>query len=173
MGGPIDGPLKRLDHHSNIVLRGWSGSLAWAPIMPRHSGCNVISSGHRENYRSISFQIEWDMIVVTVFLSILNTNGIPFGSENRTENCHHDHIPFNLRGNGNSSLSVGTARGGYRRNTWSVSCLCPRFLKRAYAEAFFLAAELIFWQIHLRNFCCMIFLFRFSDALSVLIPKFS
>ena len=27
-------------------------------------------------------------------------NGIPFGSENRKENCHHDHIPFNLKGNG-------------------------------------------------------------------------
>ena len=29
---------------------------------------------HWENYTSNSFQIEWDMIVVTVFLSILNTN---------------------------------------------------------------------------------------------------
>ena len=27
-------------------------------------------------------------------------NGILFGSENRRENCHHDHIPFNLKGNG-------------------------------------------------------------------------
>ena len=27
-------------------------------------------------------------------------NGIPFGSENRKENCHHDHIPFNFKGNG-------------------------------------------------------------------------
>ena len=24
-------------------------------------------------------------------------NGIPFGSENRKENCHHDYIPFNLK----------------------------------------------------------------------------
>ena len=39
------------------------------------------------------------MIVVTVFLSILNTNGIPFSSENRKENCPHDHIPFSLKGN--------------------------------------------------------------------------
>ena len=28
-------------------------------------------------------------------------NGIPFGSENRKENCHQDHIAFNLKGNGN------------------------------------------------------------------------
>ena len=26
-------------------------------------------------------------------------NGIPFDSANRKENCHHDHIPFNLKGN--------------------------------------------------------------------------
>ena len=36
-------------------------------------------------------------------------NGIPFGSENRKENCHLDHIPFNLKGNGipTSFLSAG------------------------------------------------------------------
>ena len=33
-------------------------------------------------------------------------NGIPFCSENRKENCHHDHIPFNVRGNGNIVFSV-------------------------------------------------------------------
>ena len=33
-------------------------------------------------------------------------NGIPFGSENRKENCHHDHIPFNKEGNGNIVFSV-------------------------------------------------------------------
>ena len=32
-------------------------------------------------------------------------NGIPFGS-NRKENCHHDHIPFNVKGNGNIVFSV-------------------------------------------------------------------
>ena len=46
---------------------------------------------HWENYYSISFQIEWDMIVVTVFLSILNQMEIHL-VENRKENCHHDHI---------------------------------------------------------------------------------
>ena len=46
------------------------------------------------------------MIVVTIFLSILNQMdfefepiGFPLGS-NRKENCRHDHIPFNSKGNG-------------------------------------------------------------------------
>ena len=33
-------------------------------------------------------------------------NGIPLGSENRKENCHHDHIPFNGKVNGNIVFSV-------------------------------------------------------------------
>ena len=33
-------------------------------------------------------------------------NENPFGSENQKENCHHDHIPFNLKGKGNVVLSV-------------------------------------------------------------------
>ena len=32
-------------------------------------------------------------------------NGIPFGS-NWKENCHHDHIPFNVKGNRNIVFSV-------------------------------------------------------------------
>ena len=47
---------------------------------------------------SISCHIEWDMIVVTVFHSILNQ--IEFHLvQNRKENCHNDHIPFNVKGN--------------------------------------------------------------------------
>ena len=33
-------------------------------------------------------------------------NWIPFGSKNRKENFHHDHIPFNVKGNGNIVSSV-------------------------------------------------------------------
>ena len=33
-------------------------------------------------------------------------NGIPFGSKNRRANCHYDHIPFNVKGNGNIVFSV-------------------------------------------------------------------
>ena len=33
-------------------------------------------------------------------------NEIPFGSENRKENCHHEIIPFNVKRNGNIVFSV-------------------------------------------------------------------
>ena len=33
-------------------------------------------------------------------------NGIPFGSENRKENCHQDHISFNLKVIGSIVFSV-------------------------------------------------------------------
>ena len=47
-------------------------------------------------------------------------NGIPFGSENRKENCHHDHIPSNVKGNGNIVFSV------YWAITWRSfkDCIC-------------------------------------------------
>ena len=60
-----------------------------------------------ENYISISFHIEWDMIVMTVFPSILNQ--IEFHLvQNRKENCHHDHIPFNVKGIGSIFFSAYT-----------------------------------------------------------------
>ena len=91
---------------------------------------------HWENYISISFHSEWDMIVVTVFLRILNhihsekyvsnsfqiewniivvigsgfpstLNQIEFHLVlNRKENCHHDHIPFDVKRNRNIVFSV-------------------------------------------------------------------
>ena len=45
------------------------------------------------------------MIVVIVLLSILNQIEINL-VQNRKENCHHDNIPFNLRGNGILVFSV-------------------------------------------------------------------
>ena len=38
------------------------------------------------------------MIVVTVFLSILNQMEFHL-VQNQKEICHHDHIPFNVKGN--------------------------------------------------------------------------
>ena len=58
-----------------------------------------------ENYIFICFHIEWDMIVVTVFLSILNQMEFNL-VQNRKENCHRDHIPFNVKGIGNIVFSV-------------------------------------------------------------------
>ena len=44
-------------------------------------------------------------------------NGILFGSKNLKENCHHDHIPFNSKGNGNMVFTV------YRlTDMWSSFC---------------------------------------------------
>ena len=52
-------------------------------------------------YIFISSQIEWNMVVVTVFPSIL-FNQMEFNLvHNREENCHLVHILFNLKGNGN------------------------------------------------------------------------
>ena len=60
---------------------------------------------HCENYISISFHIEWDVIVVTVFLSILNQMEFQL-FQNWKKNCYHDHIYFDLKGNGNIVFSV-------------------------------------------------------------------
>ena len=99
-------------------MYGWSqGVLNWAPMMPTDASLsNSYKSDrwrfscpavflHWENYVSISFNIEWDMIVVTVYLSILNQMELRL-VQNRKENCHHDHIPFNVKGNGNIVFSV-------------------------------------------------------------------
>ena len=58
------------------------------------------TSLHWENYISISIRIEWDMIVV-----ILNQMEFHL-VHNRKENCRHDHISFNVKGNGNIVFSV-------------------------------------------------------------------
>ena len=66
---------------------------------------NLRGSVHWENYISNSFHIEWDMIMVTVFLSILNQMDFHV-VQNQKENCHHDRIPFNLKGNESIVFSV-------------------------------------------------------------------
>ena len=63
-----------------------------------HDGA-VCVTPHWQNSYSISLHIEWDMIVVTVFLSIFWTKWISICVQNRKENCHYDHIPFNFKGN--------------------------------------------------------------------------
>ena len=60
---------------------------------------------HWGNYISNSFHISWDMTVVTVFLSILNQMDFHL-VQNWKENCHHGHIPFNVKGIGNIVFSV-------------------------------------------------------------------
>ena len=53
----------------------------------------------------ISFQNEWNTNVVTVLLKILNQMELHL-VQNGKENCHHDQIPFNLKGDGNSVFRV-------------------------------------------------------------------
>ena len=60
---------------------------------------------HWENYVSISFQIEWDMIGVTGFILILNRMEFHL-VQNQKKTCHHDRVPFDLKGNGNIVFSV-------------------------------------------------------------------
>ena len=43
--------------------------------------------------------------MVTVFLSISNQMEFHL-AQNQKENCHHNHIPFNVKGNGNIVFSV-------------------------------------------------------------------
>ena len=64
---------------------------------------------HWENNISISFHIEWDMIVVTVFLSILNQLEFHL-VQNWKKNCYHDHISFNLKENWNLFLWRSSSR---------------------------------------------------------------
>ena len=66
-------------------------------------------TSYAEKTLSISFRIEWDLIVVTIFRSILNQMDFHLVL-NRKENYHHDHIPFTVKGNGNIVFSVHTEK---------------------------------------------------------------
>ena len=88
---------------NTIVSRVLREALNWPLSM--QIGTSLLDSLHRENYVYISFHIEWDMIVGTVFLSILNHMEFHL-VQIRKENCRHDHIPFYLKGNGNIVFSV-------------------------------------------------------------------
>ena len=52
------------------------------------------------------FKLNWIWSWWWVSFRFFEPNGIPFGSENRKENCNYDHIPFNVKGNGNRVFSV-------------------------------------------------------------------
>ena len=90
MGTQLRADLKLLSTILPWFRRGpWIGS----PLILRSSSLSDSSCSreciicmHWENYISISFHIEWDMIVVTVFLSILNQMEF-YLVQNRKENC--------------------------------------------------------------------------------------
>ena len=85
--------IQNVDAFKQKIRGNFIRNIYPVPTFPEYQSLWV----HWENYISISFHIEWDMIVVTVFHSILNQ--MEFHSvQNRKENCHHGHIPFNLKG---------------------------------------------------------------------------
>ena len=51
----------------------------------------------KEKWISDSFKIEKNMIVVTVFLFIIMNPREFCSAHNQRENCHYDHIHFNLK----------------------------------------------------------------------------
>ena len=67
-----------------------------------HFLLNCMGYDHGDSFLLILDQME---IVVTVFHSTLNQMEIHL-VQNRKENCHHDHIRFNLKGNGMLLFSV-------------------------------------------------------------------
>ena len=95
-----------------------SCSIEWKLIAwPATAMARCMSTVHWENCVSISFHIEWDMIVVTVFLPILNQMLFHL-VQNLKENCHHDHILFNVKGKGNIVFSMHAYQylGSFRRS---------------------------------------------------------
>ena len=83
-------------HNADIVLAD-AVSTCFGGDLP------LVNAVDWRNY--ISFQMEWDVTVVTVFLSISNQMEFHL-IQNWKENRHHDHIPFNLKGNVNIVFSV-------------------------------------------------------------------
>ena len=87
-----------------------SGLTCWKRTFSNHLlTWNIIQAKYAEkNFISISSHIEWDMIVGAVFLSILNRME-SHSVQNRKGNCHHDHIPFNLKVNRNIAFPMHRA----------------------------------------------------------------
>ena len=104
---PFDSTRNRI-WFLNVHERG--GTFHCALLLPRRSCRQKAIPINWGDYIPISFQIEWDMVMVTVFLSILNQMEIHL-VQNRKEHCHHDHIPFNVKGNGNTVFSVHVGKG--------------------------------------------------------------
>ena len=105
----------------------WKLSLWWRGILTRVP-C------HWGNYVSISFHIEWDMIIVTVFLSILNRMEFHL-VQNLNENCHHDHIPFNMKGNGKIIFSAWSLWNSQNEAALCIIFNCMSIIYLTWPEA--------------------------------------
>ena len=79
--------LKTLVKILSERIEGFQGAYNESPMMPRGNLSDICTH------------------VVTVFHSVLNQTEFQL-VQNRKENCHHDHIPFNSKGNGNQFSRV-------------------------------------------------------------------
>ena len=87
-----------------------SQSLRSCSVQSERKFESVSLSVHLDNYISISFQVEWCMIVVTDFLSILNQMDFHL-VQNRGEDCHHNFFE-GCRDHRQRSPSGGGGGGG-------------------------------------------------------------
>ena len=85
--------------HSSGILKKYPSVVIKFKLLSNNDRIKL----HWENHTSILPHIERDMIAVTGLPSILNQKEFQF-VQNRKENCHHDHIPFNLKEDGNIVL---------------------------------------------------------------------
>ena len=65
----------------------------------------IFARPQRKKSKSRNESGQNEKIVETVFLSILNQMEIHL-VQNRKEDCHHDHILFNVKGNGNKIFAA-------------------------------------------------------------------
>ena len=94
---PLPRALREPSNPSNIT--GFRRGPKMGSMIPRDTIVSL-TAVHWENYVSISFHSEWDMIAVTVCE--------PKGNSIWFKNRHRDHIPFTVEGNGNIVFSVYT-----------------------------------------------------------------
>ena len=115
------------------------------------------------------------MIVVTVFLSILNQMNFHL-LQNRKENCHHDHIPFNVKGNGNIVVSV---KETLTHSQLLVPICDGIYIRYCYAEEFFRPMNLFryfriiicFYNITILRFRIIIlFILKYSFEFLIRMP---
>jgi len=111
--------LLKLPVHHTIVFKGLRRILNWSPIVPRDASLFESRCTLRE--LAFHFLSHWmGSNFGDRFPFDFEPNGNPFGLnslsilnqmeihlvQNRKENCHHDQIPFNVKGSGNIVFSV-------------------------------------------------------------------
>ena len=106
MGDKLRAPLRNPSRIKEIrYTEGFKVPPNRAAYMPR--GSEPLIQPRSKKTVFLSHLMEYDR--GESFPFDFEPNGIPFGSENRKENCHHDYIPLNAKGKGNIVFSVYAA----------------------------------------------------------------